>query len=90
MGDANIDLFKPWDPKCKKKLLNILKGNRLYQLMVDPTRITHKSCTLIDHVIVNNTEYYLKSGGLDVGIPDHCSIYSRRKRCTIKSEACQL
>ena len=89
MGDINIDLLKARDAKTKE-VINFLRANTLDQFIVEPTRITIKSETLRDHVIVNKTEYYCQSGCLDIGISDHHLIYTSRQKAKIKSETCQL
>ena len=89
LGDLNVDLLKRRDHKAKK-LINFMRTNRLDQLITKPTRITHRSRTLIDHVMVNNMEYYNQSGCLDIGISDHHLVYTSRKKAKIKSESCQL
>ena len=42
-------------------------------------RITETSKTLIDVVITNKPENYLKSGIIHIGISDHCVAYTCRK-----------
>jgi len=59
IGDFNIDLLST--RKTHKKVIdgytNIFEAYGYYQLVNNPTRITDKSSTLIDHILTNDCDY---------------------------------
>ena len=59
MGDFNIDLLV--DNSHSRAWLDLLNLHGLTQIITEPTRVTTNSRTLIDHVIVSNTEYVYSS-----------------------------
>ena len=68
-GDVNDDLFKP-----NSKLLQIIQGTKLYQLIDRPTRITINSSTLIDILITNKPDMIINFDVVPCHIADHESI----------------
>ena len=50
------------------------------QVIVEPTRITDTSSTLIDHMIVSRHEIYHTHGTLDVSLSDHSLNFVIRKK----------
>ena len=56
MDDFNIDLCK-----CNK-LKTMMEVNGLHQVITQPTQITLKSETLIDHIYVNEKSNFTQSG----------------------------
>ena len=65
MGDFNIDLLV--DNSHSRVWLDLLNLHGLTQIITEPTRVTTNSRTLIDHVIVSNTEYVYSSKAV---VPD--------------------
>ena len=61
MGDMNVDLLTVRAANTKK-YENFLRLNRMEQLMEEPTRISGRSTTLIDHIVVNRPEFYYQHG----------------------------
>ena len=51
-GDINVDLLRP-EKSETRKYKEILDSLNLEQLVTKPTRTTHHSATLIDHIITN-------------------------------------
>lgn len=69
MGDFNVD----WSKKsCSstKILINFATRNSLRQLITCPTRITHKSSTIID-LVFSNLGYIPFSAPVNYKISDH-------------------
>ena len=79
MGDFNIDLNKPTQTDSKAALA-LWKQFTMKQIIMESTRVTNTSETLIDHVIINRPELYHQSGTLDVSPSDHCLNYVIRKK----------
>ena len=78
MGDMNIDLLKRNTDTTKYK--DCLHTLPLQQLVKDPTRLTDRTRTLIDHINVNHTEMYYTAGSSELGISDHSLVYTVRKK----------
>ena len=55
LGDINIDLIEENDANVNCYLNNYFENNFI-PLITLPTRITHHSATLIDHIFVKNTQ----------------------------------
>lgn len=69
MGDFNIDLFKPhnsWDATFSQF--------HLTQLVQSPTRVTHTSATLIDHIYTNKPVAVKTVSVSNLSISDHYPI----------------
>lgn len=74
MGDYNINLLKTNDNLTN--FTNLFYSYGLFQTITKPTRVTHRSATLIDHIWTNNANNYIKSGILYTSISDHFPVYS--------------
>ena len=66
LGDLNDDLFK-----SNNKLNRILKSSSFEQLIVNPTRITSNSKTLIDVIITNNKNLVEDAHTYSCHLSDH-------------------
>ena len=88
MGDFNYDLLNQSATHNSDKFLEILNLYQLHQLINEPTRITETCKTLIDIIITNKPENYLKSGIIHIEISDHghSLVYTCRKRSVPKSK----
>ena len=65
-GDFNVNMLKIDSPECKTLVDSIIDPFELTQLIKTPTRITDKSKSLIDLLLVKKTENALFSGACDV------------------------
>ena len=79
LGDININLLNENDAKTNNYLNNYLEHNFIPCITL-PTRITHHSATLIDHIFIKCPKKLLQnkcsSGNLITDISDHLSIFS--------------
>ena len=76
MGDFNIDHLKPDSSACKYFKDHVSEPFDLSQMITEPTRITDKSSTLIDLLLVSYPDNVKVSGVVDVpAIGDHCLIF---------------
>ena len=74
VGDMNIDTLK--DSTERKQYMSILNSNGFLQMINEPTRITDKTKTSIDHVLVSKCDENMVSCGvINSAITDHCSTY---------------
>ena len=61
-----------WD----KAFLDCMYGLGLHPLIDRPSRITTNSCTLIDNIFINQTNYLVRTGLLINDINDHLPIFA--------------
>ncbi len=69
MGDLNIDLLKP--DEVPERWSDIIEAFSLTQLINEPTRITEKSQTLLDHMYVTAPDDIRKHHVPKSGKSDH-------------------
>ena len=62
MGDFNIDLLKFKSHSATDGFLNTLGSNFFQPYIMQPTRITNHSATLIDNILFNSIEHFTISG----------------------------
>ena len=77
MGDYNIDLLKHSTHNPISEFLDLMFSNSFIPLINKPTRVTHKTATLIDNIFTNiykNENKYL-TGILTTDISDHYIIF---------------
>ena len=81
LGDLNCDMLKKeaLQNTSTKKLNSLYELYQLFQLIEEPTRITMKSSSLIDHIVTNTPEKICHSGVIHTGISDHSMIFAIRK-----------
>lgn len=76
MGDLNIDCLQTNSPSFKYLNNNILTPLSLTQIIKDPTRITERSATLIDLILVNSPSNVKAVGNTCIiGDLDHAMVY---------------
>ena len=76
MGDINYDLLKTQNNVLNDKYLSLNSIYSLHQVNTsEPTRITHESATLLDHIITNNLNNVQSYGVTHVGMSDHSLSY---------------
>jgi hypothetical protein len=71
MGDFNIDLLKSNSHPESENFINTLGSFFFQPQILQPTRITSHSATLIDNIFLNSIEHYLISGNLIYDLTDH-------------------
>ena len=75
MGDFNSDITHG----MKNKWMNLIQLFDLIQLVTSPTRVTHSSSTIIDHVCTSNPENITETFVLYFAISDHFPVCLSRK-----------
>ena len=79
LGDININLLEVDDAKSNNYLNNYLEHNFIPCITL-PTRITHHSATLLDHIFIKSPKKLIQnkcsSGNLITDISDHLSNFS--------------
>ena len=71
MGDFNIDLLKANLNIASDNFLNSLGSYFFQPQILQPTRITNHSSTLIDNIFFNSIEHFVISGNLVYDLTDH-------------------
>ena len=71
LGDFNVNLLNYNENNQTNKFLDSLASNSFIPLMLQPTRITSHSNTLIDNVFSNVIDPDIISGNLTATISDH-------------------
>ena len=87
LGDLNIYLAnsKQSNSNGIKRYKEFCSLHGLFQLIQEPTRITEKSQTLLDHIISNSGHKVSQFGVLNFGVSGHQMIYCTRKSTRTKS-----
>ena len=86
MGDMNSDYAKSPLEAHTRTLQFLSSIYQLEQLILEPTRVTKSSATIIDLIFTNETKNIAKSGVVHIGISDHSLTYVVRKFIPPKSK----
>ena len=76
LGDFNVNLLNYNEHNQKNEFLNSLASNSFMPLILEPTRITSLSNTLIDNIFSNFIDSDIISGNLTATISDHLPQFS--------------
>ena len=79
IGDTNVDLMPGVTSVNGNKLNDIFEIFGSKQLIVDPTRTTPYSSTLIDLCVTNAPSKIVNSGTIELSISDHVLVYMTHK-----------
>ena len=77
LGDFNTDVKA--DSNLQRHLVEFQTTFDLDQLIVEPTRITPKSRTIIDLIFVSDPAKISQSGVIEIGVSDHFLTHCTRK-----------
>ena len=75
LGDFNTDMKGPFNSNLQRRLLEFQTTFDLDQLIVEPTRITPTSRTIIDLILVSDPAKISQSGVIEIGVSDHFLTY---------------
>ena len=70
-GDFNLDLLKIDSHPTTDDFINILGSNFFQPYILQPTRITDHSATLIDNIFFNSLKHFTISGNIVYDLTDH-------------------
>ena len=77
LGDLNCDISNPLDNGNKGRcLLDICDIYDLDSLNNSPTRVSSQHSSCLDVILTNVPGYFRESGTLEVGLSDHCLVYT--------------
>ncbi|XP_072014831.1 uncharacterized protein [Amphiura filiformis] len=82
-GDFNLDLLKPEKAKVANQLCQQFGWHNVINT---PTRITEKSVSCLDLIMVSNQNKLFTFGNIATGLSDHNLVYMSYKACPIKSK----
>ena len=77
MGDFNVDLIKYASDSNIEEFYNLLSFHSFRPLILQPTRVTSKSATLIDNIFINDISCHSFGGNLTSSISDHYFQFSQ-------------
>ena len=83
MGDINIDLMKYGHHSKTNDYLELLFSYGFLPFITKPTRISHTSATLIDHIYCNKISPHSNSGIVITDIADHYGTFLKLPHKTI-------
>ena len=75
-GDFNVNLLNCYEHNETNDLLNSFASNSFRPLILQPTKITSYSNTLIDNIFSNVIDPDIISGNLSVTISDHLTQFA--------------
>ena len=76
IGDFNIDLLTSTPNQYVNNFTDLLTSFACTPLILNPTRITQGSATLIDNIFTNNIDNVLRTGILVNDVSDHLSVFA--------------
>ena len=76
-GDFNVDLIKYGDNKTIDEFYDELSSHGFRPLILQPTRVTSKTLSLIDNIFTNDLTCFSSGGNLTTSISDHFSQFSQ-------------
>ena len=71
MGDFNINLLNFEDCQLTEEFINTIVSYDFLPNILQPTRITNHTATLIDNIFFNSNEFFSISGNLVCDLTDH-------------------
>ena len=75
MGDFNINLLKTASNTCVSVFYQMMSSSFFTPHILQPTRITSNTQTLIDNIFFNSIDFKTSSGNLEYHISDHLIQY---------------
>ena len=77
MGDFNVDLVKYSSHTQTNEFYDLLSSHGFRPLILQPTRVTSTSATLIDNIFINDMSCHSIGGNLTSSISDHYFQFSQ-------------
>jgi hypothetical protein len=74
MGDFNVNYLA--ESSVSRRLRSVCSDFNLQQLIIEPTRVTENSETLIDLILTTSSSMFTVSGCLDAGVSNHFLVYT--------------
>ena len=77
LGDFNIDLIKYGDNHHTDSFYDQISSHGFRPLILQPSRVTSSSATLIDNIFINDIQCFSKGGNITSSISDHFLQFSQ-------------
>ena len=77
MGDFNIDLLKYDSENSSSDFYDLISSYGYRPLIMQPTRVTSHSATLIDNIFINDLETQSIGGNITASVSDHFPQFSQ-------------
>ena len=87
MGDFNINLLNYDSDANTAEFFDTMSAAMFQPLILQPTRVTSHSKTLIDNIFINKIDYKCTSGNLTATISDHFPQFSHIERFNDNSKS---
>ena len=88
MGDFNIDLLQYESHSSTDDFLNTMISNSFLPYILQPTRVTDHSSTVIDNIFSNITDFVTSSGNITSLVADHFAQFLIIKKCHVSYKSC--
>ena len=75
MGDFNIDLLQYESHNSTNDFLNSMVSHSFLPYILQPTRVTDHSATVIDNIFSNMTDYVTYNGNITTLVADHFAVF---------------
>ena len=82
-GDFSIDLLQYESHSNTKDFLNTMISNSFLPYILQPTRVTDHSSTVIDNIFSNITDFISSSGNITSLVADHFDQFLIIKKCHV-------
>ena len=89
-GDFNVDLLKYECSSKHQNFLNMMTSSGFLPHILQPTRISEQSSTVIDNIYGNNLEQEIISGNILIQFADHLSQFSSIKKKIMRTKHSQV
>ena len=86
MGDFNINLLNYESHRDTNKFINFMVSHCLLPHILQPTRVTDHSATVIDNIFTNATDFDTTSGNILNQLADHLSQFLIFKKLNINNK----
>ena len=83
MGDFNIDLLQYESHNNTDEFLNTIISHSFLPYILQPTRVTDRSSTVIDNIFSNITDFETLNGNITTLIADHFAQFLLIKKCRV-------
>ena len=75
VSDSNVDILKYGQSNTATQLVDCFSEHGFVPVISKPTRITDHTCSLIDHIFLNNCQAITKSGVITETLSDHMAVF---------------
>ena len=89
MGNFNIDLLQYDSHSYINDFVNSMISHSFLLYILQPSRVTDHSATIIDNILSNITDFETLSGNITALVADHFAQFLLIKKCYISYKSCR-